>query len=89
MTYEVKQTGLGDRFVSNVKTNLELISRYPERYPKRKGNFREASVGIFPYNIVYIFYDKEGIITSPPSFIQAETRLTNTRNKLWKSKSSP
>ena len=61
--YELKQTGLGDRFVSTVKVKLESISRYPERYPKRKGNFREASVGIFPYNIVYTFYEKEGIIT--------------------------
>lgn len=61
--YEDKQTGLGERFIKSVKIKLELISRYPERYPKRKGNFRETPVGLFPYNVVYTFYKKESIIT--------------------------
>ena len=61
--YEGKQAGLGERFIKSVQIRLELISRYPERYPKRKKNFRETPVGLFPYNIVYSFYKKEGIIT--------------------------
>lgn len=61
--YEDKQTGLGERFIKSVKIKLELISRYPERYPKRKGNFRETPVGLIPYNVVYTFYKKESIIT--------------------------
>lgn len=61
--YEEKQAGLGNKFITSVELKLRLISRYPERYPKRKGNFRETSVDLFPYNIVYSFYKKEGIIT--------------------------
>ncbi len=61
--YEEQQTGLGGRFVNVIRTKLELIAEYPERYPKRKRNFREAPVTIFPYNIVYTFYKMDGIIT--------------------------
>ncbi len=61
--YERRQPGLGERFIKSVEIKLELISRYPERYPKRKWNFRETPVGIFPFNIVYSFYKKEGIVT--------------------------
>ena len=61
--YESRQPGLGERFIKSVEIKLELISRYPERYPKRKLSFREAPVGIFPFIIVYTFYKKEGVIT--------------------------
>lgn len=60
--YEDKQASLGERFIKSVQIKLELISRYPERYPKRKKNFRETPVGLFPYNIVYAFYKKEFVV---------------------------
>ena len=50
--YEVKQTGPGDRFVSTVKTKLELISRYPERY--LPSNFE-----YFEYFVVAHRHDRE------------------------------
>jgi len=57
--YDKQSPGLGNRFIEMVESKLELISKYPERYPKRKGNFREALVNIFPYIIVYSFYETE------------------------------
>ncbi|HEY6975264.1 MAG TPA: type II toxin-antitoxin system RelE/ParE family toxin [Chitinophagaceae bacterium] len=42
--YEEQSPGLGIRFIEVIKNKLNLIAQYPERYPKRKGNFRETSV---------------------------------------------
>ena len=61
--YEGQLVGLGNRFINIVQAKLELITEFPERYPKRKRNFREAPIKIFPYNIVYTFYKKEGVVT--------------------------
>lgn len=51
--YELKQTGLGDRFMHSVENRLIQISEHPEYFGKRQGNFREAKVENFPYMIVY------------------------------------
>lgn len=40
--YDEQSPGLGNRFIEMVEKKLELIENYPERYPKRKGNFRES-----------------------------------------------
>jgi plasmid stabilization system protein ParE len=61
--YEEQSPGLGNRFIKMVEKKLELIVGYPDRYPKRKGNFREALVNIFPYIIVYTHYKDEEIVT--------------------------
>lgn len=61
--YEEKNIGLGERFIDVIEKKLELIQQHPERYPKRKGNFRETPVKIFPYVIIYSVYKKEKIIT--------------------------
>lgn len=61
--YETKSEGLGDRFIDTIKKKLQTIQQSSERYPKRKGNFREAAVKIFPFLIIYTFYKKEKIIT--------------------------
>ncbi len=60
--YKGQQSGLGNRFIEMVERKLELIAKYPKRYSKRKGNFREALVHIFPYIIVYSFYNKDDVI---------------------------
>ena len=57
--YDEQSEGLGDRFVEAIRRKLQLIQEFPDRYPKRKGNFRETPVKIFPYLIVYTFYEKE------------------------------
>jgi hypothetical protein len=51
--YGGQAPGLGNRFIEMVEKKLELIASYPQRYPKRKGNFRETLVNVFPYIIVY------------------------------------
>jgi plasmid stabilization system protein ParE len=61
--YEKQSPGLGGRFIELVEKKLELITNYPKRYPIRKGNFRETLVAIFPYIIVYTYYESEQIIT--------------------------
>jgi len=61
--YETQKDGLGERFINIIQARLLLIQQYPERYPKRKGNFREAPVLIFPYTIIYTFYKSKQIIT--------------------------
>jgi hypothetical protein len=60
--YDKQSLGFGSRFIEMFEQELELIERYPERYPMRKGNFREALVNIFPYIIVYSFFETEEIV---------------------------
>lgn len=60
--YEEQSDGLGDRFIDTIQRKLQLIQQFPERYPKRKNNFREAIVKTFPYIIIYIFYKNEGMV---------------------------
>ena len=57
--YDKQSPGLGKRFIVMIENKLELIAKYPQRYPKRKGNFREALVNIFPYIIIYSFSETE------------------------------
>jgi plasmid stabilization system protein ParE len=60
--YESKQTGLGVRFMECVERRLLQISEHPEFYGKKKGNYREAKVENFPYNIVYEFFKRKQLI---------------------------
>ena len=61
--YEQKGIGLGSRFIDVIKKKLVTIQLHPERNKKRKGNFREVFVQVFPYIIVYSFYKRKRIIT--------------------------
>ena len=61
--YEEQSPGLGIRFIEVIKNKLNLIAQNPERYPKRKGNFRETPVRTFPHIIIYSAYKKEQIVT--------------------------
>ena len=60
--YEEKGIGLGDRFIDTIQRKIQLIQQFPERYPKRRRNFREAVVKTFPYIIIYTFHKTEGVI---------------------------
>ena len=61
--YEGKVPGLGNRFVEMIEKKPELIAKYPERHSIRKANSRETLVNIFPYIIVYTYYDEQQIVT--------------------------
>ena len=60
--YEKQKEGLGERFVDVIQRKLQIIRDHPERYPRKKGNFRESVIRIFPYIIVYTFYKKKKVI---------------------------
>lgn len=60
--YELKQKGLGDRFMNCVEERLTRISQQPELYPKKHRNLREIKVRNFPYSIVYEYFEKLNVI---------------------------
>lgn len=61
--YELKQSGLGNRFMHCVGKKLEQISEHPEYYSKKQRlRFREAKVEGFPYMIVYEFFPRKQFI---------------------------
>jgi plasmid stabilization system protein ParE len=51
--YDNKSEGLGEQLRQSIYSKFDLIEQYPERYPKRRGNFRETPLKKFPYTIVY------------------------------------
>jgi plasmid stabilization system protein ParE len=61
--YEEKLEGLGERFLSAIRTKLDEIAKLPEAFGERsKKGYREAQVDTFPYSIVYKIYKAERII---------------------------
>lgn len=60
--YELRQKGLGARFMECVERRVHQISVNPEYYGKKKGNYREAKVESFPYKIVYEFFKSKQLI---------------------------
>jgi plasmid stabilization system protein ParE len=51
--YETEQKGLGNRFTEAIANTLDRIQKQPELFHKVRNNFREASVPVFPYTVVY------------------------------------
>ena len=80
--YQEQTDGLGIRFIEVIKHKLETIQKYPERNPKRKGNFREAIVRTFPYIIIYTLYKREMIITINSIFHTSRNPQKKYRKKL-------
>ncbi len=60
--YEDKQPGLGDRFKQQVYNCIDKIEREPERYQESKKNYRQVSVKIFPYLIIYRIHKRKKVI---------------------------
>jgi mRNA-degrading endonuclease RelE of RelBE toxin-antitoxin system len=61
--YEEKMQGLGERFLSAIRTKLDEIAKRPEAFGVRsKKGYREAKIDTFPYSIVYKIYKTERII---------------------------
>ena len=46
--YEEQNVGLGIRFAEVIGKKIELIASTPQLFPKKKRNYREAVVNIFP-----------------------------------------
>jgi plasmid stabilization system protein ParE len=60
--YEERSPGLGERFISSLNKRLEELRSTPERYAKKKGNFREVGIEVFPYVIIYEIVKKESVV---------------------------
>ena len=60
--YEERQTGLGDRFFNELLLHLKLIEQYPERYSCKYKLFRETSLKIFPFSIIYKVNKRDKLI---------------------------
>ena len=51
--YEDRQRGLGDRFLKEVVSRLKKIEQSPDKYPTRFKTYKEATIPIFPYLVVF------------------------------------
>ena len=60
--YEEQRAGLGARFIASFNKRLKEIKKQPERYVKKKGNYREALIEVFPYLIIYEVLKEDQII---------------------------
>jgi mRNA-degrading endonuclease RelE of RelBE toxin-antitoxin system len=60
--YENRVNGLGVRFVNFIDLTIELIQIHPEGFPNKKGPYREATLKIFPYQIIYEYIKEKQTI---------------------------
>lgn len=60
--YEERQQGLGDRFVREVITRIKEIEKAPERYPTRHKSYKEISIPVFPFILIYRIVKKQKAI---------------------------
>jgi len=60
--YEREQKGLGDRFEGKVEEGLFQLQSHPENYGIIKSPYREVSLDVFPYVIVYRINKRKRII---------------------------
>jgi hypothetical protein len=56
--YDARMSGLGARFVTEVKATLERIRELPLAWPETEPPVRRALVNRFPYLIHYVVRDK-------------------------------
>src|SRR5699024_2702707 len=57
--YEEKSTGLGLRFERIVEKQLTIIEDNPLLFAKKRKEFRECPVPVFPFVLVYKIYPQE------------------------------
>jgi toxin ParE1/3/4 len=75
--YEQQQKGLGARFINAVKHKINKIEQNPELFAIKCKPYREASVELFPYVIIYRIIKREKIIRVFSVFHTAK----NTKHK--------
>jgi len=57
--YDGKASGLGDRFIAEVKAATRLIERYPEIAPVIDLGVRARVLTKFPYGLIYVVEPEE------------------------------
>lgn len=60
--YELKLTGLGEKFDSEVRRTIELLAHSPELFPLKRKNYREAPLNRFPFVVIYRIDKSRNII---------------------------
>jgi hypothetical protein len=53
---------LGSRFIACVNKRLNEIAEQPDKFAKKKENFREVTTDVFPYVIIYEILLKKRIV---------------------------
>ena len=51
--YEEQKSGLGERFLENVKQRISYLKKYPLHFNKVEKDFRQTLIDVFPYLIIY------------------------------------
>jgi len=51
--YEERQAGLGDKFLNEVVSKLQIIEQQPELFAIKHRSFREAVLSTFPLLVIY------------------------------------
>jgi len=61
--YELREDGLGERFVEAVRSKISIIQQNPDTFSiKHRKGYREALVEQFPYLVVYKVYKSEKVV---------------------------
>ena len=51
--YEERSSGLGHRFIEAIDSKFAEIANHPDRHARKKAGFREVTMKVFPYVIIY------------------------------------
>jgi hypothetical protein len=60
--YEERQQGLGDRFLNEVIKSIHSIEQDPESYGTKYKSYKETSINIFPFLIIYIINKRKNLV---------------------------
>lgn len=60
--YQTKQSGLGKRFTSEVRSKVSFIEKNPMAYAKKYDNVRTAVLNTFPFLVHYTIDEVKEII---------------------------
>lgn len=72
--YDEKSDGLGENFRNSVNSVLDNIKKNPLHYPKKKFDFREVLLPVFPFVIVSEVIEKKNLIHIASIFHENGTR---------------
>lgn len=61
--YEESEPGIGSDLEKEVTHKIEIISNHPERYPARRGYYRETPIKKFPFLVIYRYNKSKHLIT--------------------------
>jgi plasmid stabilization system protein ParE len=60
--YQNQQTGLGNKFISELENYFEVIHKTPKTFKRSYKVYREIPLKIFPFIVVYFIDEIEKII---------------------------